>query len=346
MRWSLTASFINEQSDEKERQWLTPYVPGDRHKFDVIPRKQPLGSWHKKNSKVTGLKDWQLYWEQATTAVNTTEGGIITLFPQLPALVGLQQRLSGKRVPTVAWQFSVGSCYSGLKRSISQFSMKDINRFVVPTRRELRLLTEWLDVPKERFKFVPYQVPEIPVIYEEEQEKPFIAAIGSAFRDYPTLFEVVEKLNIPTILGSSARALEGLTLPKNVEAPLNIGRSDCLRLAQQARLNIIPLLIKPEVAAAGVVTVVEAMRMGRVIIATHEYGMDDYITHGETGFLVKPGSVKDLLETVEMLWNDEELRNRIGENAKRYAQENFSDEAAGRSLATILDEVADEFGMY
>jgi hypothetical protein len=346
MRWSLAAPFINEQSRPEEKQWLIPYVPGDRHKFDVVPRSQPLGSWHKKNSKVTGLKDWELYWEQGSHALQTTQGGVITLFPQLPAIVGLQQRLSGKRVPIVAWQFCVGSCYGGVKRSISQFSMKGINRFVVPTRRELILLHQWLDVPKEHFKFVPYQVPEIPVIYEEEKEKPFITAIGSAFRDYPTLFEVVEKLNIPTILGSSARALEGLTIPKNVEAPLNIGKADCLRFAQQARLNIIPLLVKPEVSAAGVVTVVEAMRMGRVVIATHEYGMDDYIQHGETGFLVKPGSVKDLLETVEMLWNDEELRDRIGENARRYAVENFSDEAAGRSLAQILDEVADEFGMY
>jgi hypothetical protein len=44
------------------------------------------------------------------------------------------------------------------------------------------------------------------------------------------------------------------------------------------------------------------------------------------------------------LWNDHELRDRLGKAAYRYATENFSDEAAVTALGRILDSVEDEKG--
>ncbi len=44
------------------------------------------------------------------------------------------------------------------------------------------------------------------------------------------------------------------------------------------------------------------------------------------------------------MWNDHELRDRLGKAAYRYATENFSDEAAGTALGRILDSVEDEKG--
>jgi Glycosyl transferases group 1 len=343
MHWTIAAPFI-DQSNVEKANWLEPYVPGDRHQFSLVPRSKSLANWHNQTSSITGYQEWLTYLEHGRAAIQSTQGGVITVFPQLASTVGIQQRLSFKHVPVVAWLFNVGTCSLGVRQWLAQASLKDIDCFVVHTRRECRIYSEWLGLPLDRFEFVPYQVPEIPVTYEENTDNPFLVAIGSAHRDFSTLFTAVEKLNLPTVVASGKRALAGLTLPPQVTAPLGIGKPECLKLSQEARINIVPLLPNDLVTAAGQVTIVEAMRMGRVVIASRCNGAEDYIIHGETGFFVEPGSVDDLVRAIEILWNDPELRNRIGQNARQYAIENFSDEAAGVALGKILDRISDVKG--
>lgn len=341
MHWTIAAPFIDRQNID-HAAWLEPYVPGDRHEFTLIPRERPLQSWHERTSKFTSIDEWLVYWRHGLEAVKATRGGVITVFPQLAAVVGMQQQLQFHRhVPVVAWLFNVGTCHEGLRQQFSKVSMRNIDRFIVHTRRECQIYSEWMNLPIERFEFVPYQVPEIPVTYEEETNQPFIAALGSAHRDFPLLFEAVEKLNLPTIVASGKTALEGLTIPDQVQTPFGIKKADCLKLAQQARINIVPLVPNEKVTAAGQVTIVEAMRMGRAIISTRCNGTDDYIIDGETGLLVEPHSLEDMMQAIEKLWNDEALRNRLGRAAQIYAAEHFSDEAAGRALGRVLDSIED-----
>ncbi|WAL58689.1 glycosyltransferase family 4 protein [Thermocoleostomius sinensis] len=341
MHWTVAAPFL----ERDDNHWLTPYVPGERHQFQLIPSQQPSANWHNRHSSVSGWKEWVMYWQQGKAAIEATQGGVITVFPQLAATVGLQQQKMGRRIPVVAWLFNVGTCNPGIRRLAAQLSLHRIDRFIVHTRRERVLYSQWLNLPDNRFEFVPYQAPEIPIQYEENETQPFIVSLGSAHRDFPTLFKAVEALNLPTIVASGKRALEGLPIPAQVQTPFGISRSDCLRLAQEARINVIPLMPNPTATAAGQVTLVEAMRMGRAIIATRCHGADDYIQHGETGLLVDPQSVDDLKQAIEQLWNDPQLRQRLGNAAKQYAAQHFSDEAAGIALGRILDSVADQISV-
>lgn len=345
MHWTVAAPFINRLNLTQE-YWLTKYVPGDRHKFAIVPRKLPLQNWHDRKSKVTGLQDWLIYWQHGMDAVKTTKGGIITVFPQLPAVLGMQRRLTRKRFPIIAWLFNVGTCSTGIRRQFAKASLDNIDSFIVHTKRERDIYHEWLDIPKERFEFVPFHEKEIPITHQENTEQPFITALGSAHRDFPSFFTAVSKLNLPTVVASGKRALEGIDIPPNVQTPFGISKAECWRLSQEARINVVPLLPNSQVTAAGQVTIVEAMQMGRAVIATRCHGAEDYIQHGETGLLVEPNSVDDLTQAIEMLWNDADLRNRLGQAAKRYALDNFSCESSGAALGKILDKVADSHNTY
>lgn len=344
MHWTLAAPFIHNPAVDGD--WLIPYVPGDRHQFSIIPHSEPLANWHNKSLSVTSYRQWLKYLEQAKEAVHQTEGGIITVFPQLASAVGIHQQLARKQIPVVAWLFNVGVCYPGIRRHLAQASLKNVARFVVHSRRECEIYSRWLGFPKERFQFVPYQSAEIPITFEENTTDPFLVSIGSAHRDFPTLFSVVEKLKIPTVVASGKRALAGLDIPPLVKAPLGIGKQECLRLSQEARINVIPLRTDELVTAAGQVTLVESMRMGRATIASRCNGAEDYIIHGETGLLVEPGSVEELSDAIELLWNDAKLRNQLGQAAQAYAAKHFSDEASGAVLGKILDEVSETAPNY
>jgi glycosyltransferase involved in cell wall biosynthesis len=341
MHWTVVAPFNAKRTNS---DWLAPYVPGERHQFYFIPRPGGDVNWHNKSSAVTGKQEWSQFWQQTNEALQVRQGGIVTVLPQLAATVGVRQRFARKRFPVVAWWFNVGVCYSGVKALLAQNTLKDINRFIVHTRCEGDMYSEWLGLPRERFEFVPLQVREIPITYQEDTSHPFIFSTGSACRDYPTLFEAAKKLNLRTVVVSGPRSLEGLTIPPQVEAPFHLKKPDILRLGQEARINVIPMT--KEGPTAGTVTIVEAMRMGRAVIATRRSGIEDYIKDGETGILVEPGSVDDLVQAIDKLWNDKELREKIGKQAYLYAAENFSDQAAGASLGRILDTVADEVNSY
>jgi glycosyltransferase involved in cell wall biosynthesis len=341
MQWTVITPFL-DQTDNSN--WLTSFVPGEQHQFCMLHRQTRLStqSWHTRRARETGYEEWLGFFNQTGAALAQKPDGIITVFPQLAATVGLRQRLTRKRIPVIAWCFNLGACYPGPKRLLAKTALKDVDRFIVHSNRERENLSQWLELPLSRFEFVPLQRGKITITETEETSNPFLLAMGSAQRDYPTLFKAVEKLGLRTIVVAGNHALAGLTIPDHVEVRSGLTMNECLQLAQQARISVVPLLDSQ--TAAGQVTIIEAMWMSRPVVATRCIGSEDYIKDGETGFLVEPHSVDDLVQAIEKLWNNLELRNSIGKQAGDYSSKHFSDEAAGAALGRILDDVAQEVG--
>ncbi len=337
MHWQVAAPFFTMSNVDKA-QWLDDFVPVGRHSFTKIPRPDNLAhsSWHNRISRNTSLLEWFEFWEQTKEAWQRKNEGFITVFPQLATTVGLRKRLFSKDIPVIAWCFNMGSLYSGAKQLVANFALQDIDRFIVHSRKECETVSAWLKLPQSKFRFIPLQRAPISVVKSEDIDNPFILSMGSANRDYQTFFDAVEKLGLRTIVVAGQHSIKGLTVPSNVEIRSGLSPEQCHHLAQRARVNVVPLI--DHATGAGQVTIVEAMRMSRPLIATRCVGSEDYINHGTTGLFVRPYSVNDLVTTIGQLWSDETLRASLARNAGQYAEENFSDEAAGIKLGKILDE--------
>ncbi|EAZ94198.1 hypothetical protein CY0110_09997 [Crocosphaera chwakensis CCY0110] len=322
-----------------QARWLDDFVPSGEHQFTKIPRKENstnLG-WHNRSSRNTPLEEWLIHWNQSGDAWGQTIGGCITVFPQLASLIGWRKRFSRKNVPVIAWCFNIGKLYSGIKQSLASAGLREIDQFVVHSKKECETVSSWLKLPESRFKFIPLQRAPIPIVTSEEMDNPFVVAMGSANRDYQTLFNAVKKLGVRTIVVAAQHSIQGLAIPSNVEVRSGLTPQQCHVLAQKARVNIIPLI--EHTTGAGQVTIVEAMRMSRPVIATRCVGSEDYIDHGRTGLFVKPYSIDDLSSAIAQLWSDEKLRSSMAKEAGNYAEMNFSDESAGRHLGKILDQL-------
>jgi len=61
----------------------------------------------------------------------------------------------------------------------------------------------------------------------------------------------------------------------------------------------------------------EAMAVGRPVIASRIGGLSDIVVDGETGFLVPPGDTLALREAIERLLDDPALREQMGARAKQ-----------------------------
>lgn len=338
MKWALAFPWITEMNLDQE-YWIDSYVNHESHQFQFITRPKELQKWQERRSKFTSFQEWFDYQAHANKVLQSDCDGIITGFPQMPAILGMRQNLSvTPRKPIIAWNFAVGNLSQGLRRSLAQWSLQTVDRFIVLTRRECELYSDWLGLPIEKFQFVPIAEKPIPIEWDEEEDHPFITVQGAAHRDFPTFFKAIESLDIKAVIASSQVALEGLDLPNNVETPFGISRKECWKLTQQSRFSIVPMYDRPDIPAAGIVTIIEAMMMGRPVIATRCNGAEDYIIHGQTGFLVDPNSVDSLQEAIATLWNDDDLRRQMSRAAKDYAQRHFSYQGGARALERILDE--------
>jgi glycosyltransferase involved in cell wall biosynthesis len=244
--------------------------------------------------------------------------------------------------PLVAWAFNVGRAYGGIQQRLASRAMRRFSRIVVSSRREIEIYSDWLDLPFDRFVFSPFQRPAIPRVAIPDRTNPFVISIGSARRDYRTFCAAMAKLGYPGLIVAAPHALDGIHIPANVRViPGGLDFDRCREFAQRALVNAIPLC--DDQTPCGTVTVVEAMRMGCSIVATRCVGTEDYIVHGQSGFLVEPHDVNGMAGYIRQLWESEEDRMAVSACAARYAEENYSDEAAGRRLSGILTQVEQEW---
>lgn len=82
-------------------------------------------------------------------------------------------------------------------------------------------------------------------------------------------------------------------------------------------------------------TALEAMALGRPVVATTAGGLPEVIADGETGLLVPPQDPAQLAQTIGRLMDDGPLRQRLGAAGRLRAQERFSLPAVTARLRDI-----------
>ena len=106
-----------------------------------------------------------------------------------------------------------------------------------------------------------------------------------------------------------------------------------------AMMNCLDILVHPALAEGSGRVIMEAMAVGRPLVAMRSGGVQELIQDGKTGFLIQPGNMEDFAKQVKVLLEDEGLRKEIGENARGYAQLHFSDQASMDAIVKVYEEI-------
>ncbi|AWN47611.1 group 1 glycosyl transferase [Methylobacterium terrae] len=332
MQWILAAPFArNEEGD-----WITRYF-GGHARFVTAPAPYD----HDRSRAVTGSRQWFDYlwhaWQawRLVRAAPRGGAGLLTCFPQLAATSALLKLVSGRHdVPLVAWCFNLGRTPGGWRGRLARLVLRQVDVFVVHSRREIALYAAWLDLPAERFVFVPLSIRDEPRETREDEAAPFLLAMGSANRDYRTLAEAVARLGLPTVVVAGHHATAGLELPPNVTVRRDLTLAECHDLCGRARVNVVPL--RDTSFTSGQVTVLEAMMLGKPVVATRAAGTEDYVVEGENGLLVPPEDAPALAAAIAALWDDPAARARLGAGARRTVQEGTTFRAVAPAMAAVL----------
>lgn len=127
--------------------------------------------------------------------------------------------------------------------------------------------------------------------------------------------------------------------PGQVEFLGTMGRESVARAYAAASVAVFPSVPAASGDQDGLpVALMEAMALGCSIVASRLPGIDSAIQHGVSGLLVPPGDVAELAGALRRLLVDDPLRARLGEGARRRADD-FSVEAAGARYRAVLREV-------
>jgi glycosyltransferase involved in cell wall biosynthesis len=86
--------------------------------------------------------------------------------------------------------------------------------------------------------------------------------------------------------------------------------------------------------------IVEAMAAGRPVVATNVGGVPDALLDGVTGVLVPVDDDELLAQSIDRLLRDEDLRNRMGVEARSRARSLYHADTIMRSLESLYTELA------
>lgn len=234
---------------------------------------------------------------------------------------------------------------AGVVRVLSQSFIPGVERLGVP-RERIRLIYDWVDT-----ELITPLPKSNPFAVEHGLDREFVVLYAGNIGFSQGLEHLLEAARLLAdepvrflIVGEGAAKEELLT----IAATHQLRNVTFLPFQPRARL--------PEVLATADVSLVILRRgmgfnslpsktlsilaSGRPIVASIDPGSDtwDLVERSQSGICVQPEDAERLAEAIRTLRQDPHLRNRMGENGRRYALEHHSPQSAAAAFEQILSE--------
>lgn len=187
-----------------------------------------------------------------------------------------------------------------LKNYLQRLCFASVEVIFVSASSEIKTYARRLGLPEDRIRFLPFHTNVInPKMLEGTGG--YILSAGKTGRDYATLAAAVEGLKAKVVVVSDRHHVNTIHFPPNVEVHIDIPYEKYLDLLYGCSIVVVPL--KKLVKSTGQVVFLEAMALGKPVVATATTGTEDYIDQGVTGILVPPedsdslrGVISDFIE--------------------------------------------------
>jgi glycosyltransferase involved in cell wall biosynthesis len=251
-----------------------------------------------------------------------------------------------RRLPVVALYFGLNLIWrrsSGPRRALLRASLRSATRVLCIGEAQRLELIDAASLDEERV--VTLHVPIDAEFFRPESEsgEGTVLAVGKDLaRDYGTLGEAARSLDTRVTLVAHPRNLEGLELPSNVES-----RSDLPYPGLRAAYARAGCVVVPQHAddyaygseGGGLTALLEAMAMGKAVVASDRAVLHDYVDDGVEAILVPPGDPAALLEAIERVLGDRELAASLGAAARARVEREFTSSVFASRLAPLLRSV-------
>lgn len=87
------------------------------------------------------------------------------------------------------------------------------------------------------------------------------------------------------------------------------------------------------------VTLLEAMYLGKAVVSTKHAGIPDVVDHAKNGLLAKERANNELKNCIEELILNKQLRNKLGQQAKKTIEESYTVESMREKIFDVFQNV-------
>jgi glycosyltransferase involved in cell wall biosynthesis len=170
--------------------------------------------------------------------------------------------------------------------------------------------------------------------------RPVVLSVGKDLaRDFATFCAAVAGLDVEARLVTHPRMLAKLDVPPNVTVLQRL--SDTELRDEYARATCVVLPQRRDgypygSEAGGLTALLEALAMGRPVVATDRAVLRDYVVEGETALVVAPEDPAALRAALERVLGEPALAESLGRNARAAVEARFTTERFAADLAPIL----------
>lgn len=244
-----------------------------------------------------------------------------------------------KKPKVLILHFNVLRHRKGLWLLVSKWCFRRIEKFIVHSNYDIQYASKLYQLPLDKFIFYPYTrkhpdqgVPDSKYL-SGKQEK-YIVSYGVNARDYKTLFEAIAGLDIHLIVVAREHSLAGLSVPDNVSVFQNIPLEDVDRLVGGSLFTV--FTFDGSEPSCGQISIVSSLMLGKPVVCTDCTAMQDYVTDGYNGMLVKIRDVEDLRNKLASLYENQVLQKRLSDGAFEWASNHTAPEAIKKKVEDVI----------
>jgi len=268
------------------------------------------------------------------------------VFTPLAALLPLAAR--GRRLPVVAINFGLNLIWrraSRARRMLLRSSLRAAARVIClgESQRSELVASAGLD---------PVRVVTLPIPVDSQFFRPRsepaedgggVLTVGKDLaRDYGTFLDAVRPLAVDATVVAHPRNLEGQELPPNAAVRSGLSFTELRELYARAACVVLPQRREEYVYGSeggGLTALLEAMAMGRPIVASNRAILHDYVSDGVEALLVPPEDATALRAAIDRVLGDPELARSLGAAARARVESSHTSRGFAARLAPLLRSV-------
>lgn len=195
--------------------------------------------------------------------------------------------------------------------------------------RQLDNYDKYFGIGPNRSSYVPFKSNiKGRYAYTPNFDGEYVLCFGRSERDFDTFIGAMARLPYPAAIPRPDFSLLGAhgakftipisKLPPNLQFLEDDGSpEDSIRIIGNAKLVVLSM-IPNRSCASGISTYLTAMVLGKCVILTEGPGTSDVLM--DQALFVPPGDPERLAETIERVWNERELREKVAMSGYIYAE--------------------------
>jgi glycosyltransferase involved in cell wall biosynthesis len=159
-------------------------------------------------------------------------------------------------------------------------------------------------------------------------------------RDYATLFEATKDLGVKVVVTKSHRTKSmPAVLPAHVEVRA-FTDAELLEQYSVSKKIVIPLDTRGGINdAMGCSTLVEAMAMGKAVVASQTFTLESYIANGINGVTVPQRNVGEMKNAISDLLSNDTKRKEMGARAREFMEKECTADKIAKQMAEFFKKI-------